>query len=224
MVPFIDMLPEANLLMFDFRGHGESSGNFITIGCQEYQDVIAAARYMRKFLLGSNEDRLPLVLLGVSMGAAAILKAVAENSSICDALIVDSSYADLEETITRAFTEHSGLPRYPFLPAIKILFEAMTTASVAKMRPVDFVTQISLPIFFIHSSSDLHTPPNDTLRLYVAAKSKQTKLWMGPKTKHATLFSVYFGTYQRKIRVFLDRFIFRTLPSVPSDQRWIPLP
>ena len=44
--PIIDLFPNYNILLFDFRGHGKSDGRFRTLGCHEYKDVFAAVDFL----------------------------------------------------------------------------------------------------------------------------------------------------------------------------------
>jgi pimeloyl-ACP methyl ester carboxylesterase len=116
---FADHFSDFNVLLFDFRAHGQSSGDFTSIGYFESNDVLAAADFFKAFSLKHISDskisNLPMVLLGLSMGGAAILKAVDKDPSICNAVIVDSSYADLYSEIVHAVKLKAGLPRIPFL-------------------------------------------------------------------------------------------------------------
>ena len=51
MYGYIEMFPQLNILLFDFRAHGQSEGKVTSIGCHEYKDVLAAAHFMKKHLM-----------------------------------------------------------------------------------------------------------------------------------------------------------------------------
>ena len=74
-VPFVH---EAgwNALVFDLRHHGESGGRATTFGAKEKQDVEAAAQLARSRTPG------PVVLWGVSLGAASAMLAAADDPAI----------------------------------------------------------------------------------------------------------------------------------------------
>jgi uncharacterized protein len=59
-------------LLVDFRGVGGSSGNTTTLGFREAQDVVESMNYARR-----SNFQSPIFLYDVSMGTAAIMKAVA---------------------------------------------------------------------------------------------------------------------------------------------------
>lgn len=60
-----------NCLLADFMGSGESEGNATTIGFYEARQVVDCYNYVKK------TEKHPIVLYGNSMGAAAIMRALA---------------------------------------------------------------------------------------------------------------------------------------------------
>lgn len=62
-----------NLCLLDMRGSGDSKGKFSTLGIKEYRDVYSIVK-----LLQNNYRVKNLVLYGRSMGAASIMKFIAE--------------------------------------------------------------------------------------------------------------------------------------------------
>jgi uncharacterized protein len=91
-VPFLHKLGWSTLL-FDLRHHGDSGGTVSTFGFFEKQDVHAATAFARARARG------PVVLWGVSLGAASATLAAAEDPGVA-ALICDSSYRSLRDTVS----------------------------------------------------------------------------------------------------------------------------
>ncbi len=89
-----------NALIFDLRHHGESGGAVTTFGTREKDDVLAAVAFTRE------KDRGPVVVWGVSLGAAAAALAVDEDPTIAG-LVCDSTYRSLRDTARH----HLGLFR-----------------------------------------------------------------------------------------------------------------
>ncbi len=108
------LFPEYNVMMFDFRAHGEhiAPDHCCTFGRDEALDVAGAVSYIR-----SREDlnQLPLIAYGFSMGAVAAIQAYAdaienqdgssEQKKLFDALILDCPY-DKSENILKRCMEH----------------------------------------------------------------------------------------------------------------------
>jgi uncharacterized protein len=86
-----------NALLFDLRHHGESGGNASTFGQYEKDDVHAATEVARK------RSQVPVVLWGVSLGAASATLAAAEDPAVAG-LVCDSSYRSLRDTVNHHMT------------------------------------------------------------------------------------------------------------------------
>jgi pimeloyl-ACP methyl ester carboxylesterase len=202
MYGLFDMFPNWNILAFDFRAHGESQGDITSIGCHEYKDVLAVTRFMKKTF--NNQTKLPLFILGISMGGAATLKATEIEPDLCDAMIIDSSYSRLNVMIMDGFGNKSGLPHYPFFPIIKQMFHYVANCDVSNMNPVESVKKIKKPILFIHSCNDTFTTPKRTLELYANVPDQsKCKVWIGPNCRHGCLHTYYSALYKEKVEKFL---------------------
>lgn len=77
LLQFLDLFPDYNIFMFDFRGHGESHDHLISFGFHEADDVRAAMACFKERIAQHvpKDSSLPFVILGISMGGAAALKA-----------------------------------------------------------------------------------------------------------------------------------------------------
>src|SRR4029450_11173408 len=91
-----DQLPEAkafhalgfSTFLVDHRGHGGSAGDWTAIGYHEAADVVAAGGYVRRPFRPAS----PLILSGQSMGAVAVVRAVAVAPVNPLAVIVEGLY------------------------------------------------------------------------------------------------------------------------------------
>ena len=79
-------------LLIDLRHHGASGGGATTFGATEKEDVKAAVRVARERAAGE------VVLWGVSLGAASVVLAAAEQPDVAG-IICDSSYRSLGDTV-----------------------------------------------------------------------------------------------------------------------------
>ncbi len=105
------LLNQANYptLVFDLRNHGKSQKKHVSLGFKERLDVLAACDFL-KTELGDT----PLVLFGVSLGAVASIHAAAELGPELTAVIVDSPFRSLKETVDRHTRLFLGIPTIPF--------------------------------------------------------------------------------------------------------------
>jgi hypothetical protein len=92
----------------DFYGSGGSSGSGTTIGVNESDDVAATVAYAKTVW-----PQRKIVLYGISMGGAAVLRAIAVNGVTPDTAIIEATFDSLLNTGKNRFRA-MGLPPSPF--------------------------------------------------------------------------------------------------------------
>ncbi len=141
-----------NVLLFDFRGHGESARARISAGCAEVQDLEAAiqlARQQQETLSGA------LIIHGFSMGAAvALLMPPAPDVA---AIIADSPYARADHVILRSICSEI-MHVIKRLPIRVPLLEWLTPAFAY------LVLMLGAGIFRLFAGYSLLARPDHTLR------------------------------------------------------------
>ncbi len=187
-------------LLLDFRRHGKSGGELTSMGYLERLDIIGAVHFLRDSL----QFQQPIVVHGVSMGAAAALLAAAEEPAIAG-LIVDSSFLSFDETITHHAKTWLGLPKFPIVDEL-ILFTKWRVGFDSE----DFdlrhaVEKISdRPILFFAGGADTRMPPEIAQTLYTASPSTHKNLVIIPNAKHGAAFRTDPETYTQAVLNFLQ--------------------
>lgn len=214
----IEMLPMAafghtlgyNGLLFDFRHHGESGGALSTVGYQERRDVEAAVRYA----LMQEKAARPVVLWGVSMGAAASLMAAAESPDVA-AVICDSTFLNFADTVRHHYELFLSMVRrrwwwFPPLPSFPIADEVTHwiawrgNFSVADFDLEKAVERIGdRPILLVGLDHDRRMPPEIARALYQDARSRRKQLLILPGDRHGEGFTLDPGQYEEAVRGFL---------------------
>ena len=203
----IEMLPMAAFghelgydgLLFDFRHQGTSGGEITTLGYKERLDVIGAIRYA----LDQQHATKPVILWGVSMGAAAALMAAAESPDVA-AVISDSSFLSLRATIEHHWRLFFHLPSFPFANEL-----VHWIAWRGGFRPSEFdlvkaVIRIgNRPILFIALQGDRRMPPSIAQKLYSHASSPQKALIVLPGKRHGEGFNQATEQYENAVKQFL---------------------
>jgi pimeloyl-ACP methyl ester carboxylesterase len=162
-------------LAFDFRGHGESDGDRITLGPDESRDVGAVLDHAAT--LGG-----PVVYVGFSMGAASYLLSGRE----AHAAVLDSPYATLRTALSSRLSS-AHLPP-PLSRSVIGFFGARIGRDVASVRPVDAVPGLARPTLFVFAERDHWVSP-EAQALYRARVGGRSSIHEIPGLGHADHFN-----------------------------------
>ncbi len=197
--PFIDMFPNDNILIFDFRAHGQSEGELTTFGYNEHLDVLGAVQFLQT---NSETQGLPVYGIGVSMGAASLIHAAAHGAHF-QALILDSTYARLSEQMVDTFYARTSLPRFPFMTIMVWFFERAAGFSLRDFNPCDDLALVLCPIMIIHSRDDTIVPFVQAEQL-VRCASGQKSVWFVDHAYHGRISKEYGQEYARRAIEFFS--------------------
>jgi hypothetical protein len=149
-----------DLLMLDFRGAGGSSGDDTTLGVREAKEVARAVEYARQ-----QWPRRPIVLYGVSMGAAAVMRAIAAEGVRVDAAILESPFDSLLHTVRNRF--HSmGLPGTPGAELIVLWGSVQQRFNGFEHNPVDYAPAIACPTLLLYGDNDPRVTAAEARAIY----------------------------------------------------------
>lgn len=187
-----------NLLLFDYRGCGESDPAPLSVGFYEQADLRAAVGFARERI---PEARLGLV--GFSMGASLSILIAATDPAI-RGVIADSAYATLAGVIGAAYGRYR-LPNRPFL-ALSDRYNGWRHGyRYAALRPIDSVGAIGpRPLLIIHGTRDTVTPVAHAHQLYAAA-GEPKELWIAEDAHHCGAYFLDRRTYVARAAAFFER-------------------
>jgi dipeptidyl aminopeptidase/acylaminoacyl peptidase len=168
-----------NVMLFDFRGHGQSAKQPTTIGRKEVLDVQAALDWLEAEGVGERVGGL-----GMSLGAAALVNTAVQDDRL-DALVLDSLFANWDDT---DFAKDYRLPPDWLVPGVP--------------NPVELMPNVHVPVFFIHGTADILTKVDHAYRLYNAANEPK-QLWIND-SGHAWSSWTYPDLYREKVLDFFD--------------------
>lgn len=143
---FLDL--GASVMLVDFRGSGDSSEAYTTIGIAEADDVATVVRYAREHLPHSS-----IVLFGKSMGAAAILRAVHVHGIAPDAVILEAVFDTLMNTVRHRF-QAMGVPSFPSAELLVFWGGRQQGFNGFSHEPVCYATSLKGPALFMHGTRD----------------------------------------------------------------------
>lgn len=161
-----------DLLIYDARGHGESSAAFHTYGFHERDDAVAVYDYFSE-RAGLTPEQIGLV--GISYGAGTSLQAA---PLLPDAafILADAPYADLP-----TIAEYQGVQQYGdwigmmfpgayFFAELRADFDAQSTSAAAG------AAEAEMPLLIVHSQEDEFTPAYNSEAIYDVSDPSKTVL------------------------------------------------
>jgi uncharacterized protein len=203
-----------NVLALDLRGHGESAAQFTSPGYLEARDVLGAIQYVR-----DRGEHAPIVLLGLSYGAAAVVLAAAQSKEVA-IVIADGVYpsgADVFENINHAVAANrkinAGLraialiatcPGIPTSAALIYYARTRLWLGIDMVNVLPYAAQIRIPILFISGTRDWVVPTDQVQKVMAAVPSDRKSLVTVPGAQHDTTFSTAPALYQNAVMNFLD--------------------
>ncbi len=194
-----------NTLLFDLRHHGQSGGNASTFGYYEKDDVHAAVDFARQRSGG------PVVLWGVSLGAASAMLAAAEDPAVAG-IVCDSTYRSLPDTVTH----HLALFRsfrwwlrvVPTWPVADEILYWMGRRGGFDPRAVDVRAAVARlagrPALFVCNSGDRRMPPDIAYELRKIA-GDHAQLLVVPGTSHGEAYRDGRAAYEQAVVDLLGR-------------------
>jgi alpha-beta hydrolase superfamily lysophospholipase len=177
------LLPEArvfhelgwNILMTDFRGSGDSDGYTTTIGLREAEDVSTAV----KWVMDHNKNK-PVVLFGVSMGAAAILRAINTELVKPDAIIMECPFDKLLTTAKHRF-EAMNVPSFPAAHFLVFWGGIQNGFNGFSLNPVDYAKSVTCPALVMQGTDDPRVKGREALSVCARLSGSKTfHVFSGP--------------------------------------------
>jgi uncharacterized protein len=181
------------VLLFDFQGHGESTGRYITLGHLEALDAMAAVAYARQQQPGF------VAAVGTSLGGAAAL--LGPSPLPVDALLLEAVYTTIDKAVQNRLHMRLGVIGEWLAPLLLLQLKPRLGINVTDLSPLERIKQASAPLLIIGGAEDRHTTVADTQLLFDAAPQPKS-LWIIPGAAHVD-FAAYAGEeYETRLLSF----------------------
>jgi uncharacterized protein len=190
-----------DVLLVDFRGTGGSSGNTKTLGVQESQDVALVMNDVRQSRLQS-----PVVLYGISMGTAAILRAIAQEKVKPNAIMLELPFTRLLNAVRSRFHVFN-IPSFPGAELLVFWGGVQYGFNGFEHNPEVYARQVRCPTLVLQGKQDRWTSMAEINALYNNIKGSK-QLVVFPKAGHQLLVTADKERWQQNVERFLS-----SLPS-----------
>lgn len=145
-------------VMVDLRAHGASEGDKLGLACLEWMEHKAAREYVGN---DSVLSHVPVVYMGVSMGAATAINAAARSQDV-DKVVALSPFSSVRDIAASKVHDAAGLD---IVPRLEPYFTAMYGSAYGTIAPVRSVEDYSGRMLIVRSEGDRVVPAccTDTL-------------------------------------------------------------
>ena len=193
-----------DLLLYDSRGHGESSPSLLSYGVHERQDLRLAIGWL------SRRTKLPdrrIGLIGWSYGAAAAIQGAAEVRDVAF-VVADSSFSSLGDIARVQADNQFGAWARVFVPGALFVAGRRGGFAASDAAPATVIRDVRAPVFLIHSQQDGFTPASQSRLIYAHSDHSRTRLLIPSwEAKHAHSYTVDPAGSAAAVDAFLAAFV-----------------
>jgi uncharacterized protein len=182
----------------DLRSFGDSEGYHIYLGTKEWQDLVNVYDLVRSF--PENKDK-KIGYLGVSMGAAASITAVAQSQK-GDFVIASVPFKSYDSLAKFRLKDNKYLPL--IWPIIKIASIIDLGSDYSQYSAVNNIGDVHVPVLIFRASRDEYVNNQDAKDLFNLANGPK-EYWLADSTHdiHANLPQ----DFEKKVLAFLKKYI-----------------
>ncbi len=161
------LLPEAavfrklgyHTLLLDFRAHGSSEGNTCTIGQDESEDVKLVYDYLK------DKGEKNILLYGVSMGAATIMKSIADYDLSPTKVILEMPFGSLQEAVEGRL-KIMQLPPQPLATVLTFWGGSIHGFWAFNLNPAEYAKSIKCPVLLQWGRLDPRVSEKETKAIF----------------------------------------------------------
>ena len=198
-------------LIISQRSHFDSEGEYLTFGAKESYDILNWVDIVRKIYAPD----IPIILHGVSMGAATVLIAAGIYDNLVDdnskpniiCCIADSPYDNIIGQIEHLLGKRSNITKKIIIGLFKANMRLRAKVKARDASPLAIMKNINVPVMFIHGKDDRYVLPDNSSRLYELCKSDIKELLIVEEAGHVCSFVVNPDEYEKVFASFVDRIL-----------------
>jgi uncharacterized protein len=199
------VLPEAayfhqlgyHTFSLDFRAHGNSEGNACTIGYKETEETKLAYDYIR------SRGEKNIILWGVSMGAATILKAVPEHQLQPSRIILECPFGTLQDAV-KGRVKMMHLPPSPIAEMLTFWGGVEQQFWAFDYEPAEDAKRIDCPVLLNWGLHDARVSRQETDLIYTNLPTTRKQLVVFENSGHQSYCRNEETQWKKAVKSFLS--------------------
>lgn len=191
-----------NVLAVDGRASGRTEGSYIGMGYLEKSDLKGYVNFIL-----ARDPQAQIVLYGISMGAAEVMMASADDlPQNVKAIVEDSGFSDVRSIMKWQIRETLHIFPEPIVFLASLYAKFVIGLDFKKASAVEAVKKTNIPILFIQGTEDKCIPFEMFDTLYKScASEKETYVVEG--ANHMQCDVICPEKYYRTVDDFLNKYI-----------------
>ena len=138
------------------RAHGESGGEYTSLGLLEADDAVLWLHKMQEL----NGEDIPIVLYGSGMGGAAVMQLADRELPDCVvAGVTEGGYPSVKEMIRHVMKHEFHMRVFPMLQFMGLFGQLIWHRTAGKLDAKESLKSAKLPLLFAHGEADRKIPP-----------------------------------------------------------------
>lgn len=187
-----------NVLLVDQRAHGQSEGKCLTFGIMERKDCLSWLRYVE-----GRFGKVPVYLVGISMGASTVLMAASEKlPDQVAGIIADSGYTSPKEIICKVLKDRHYSPKWCY-PIVYYAAKFWGHFDLEECSAEQAMKRCKIPVLIIHGGDDRFVPCEMSVKNYQACAAEDKKLLIVDGAGHGLGYVVDYEAYKKAVVDFI---------------------
>lgn len=194
-------------LIISQRAHENSKGVYITFGAKESLDVLEWIKAIRKFY----DNSIPIILHGLSMGAATVIMAAGNNqikklkekhNIVC--CIADSPYRDILSQARYLMQDRCIISQEVNLAIFKGYIKNTSHINIKTTSPVKAAANLDIPILLFHGKWDKLIPAYNSQIIFDNVRHQNKKIVYVEGAGHVCSYVVNPDLYEFEFKNFIE--------------------
>lgn len=188
-----------NVFLVDFRAHGNSDGVTTTLGVREAEEVKLAYDYLK------SKGEQTVFLLGSSMGAVVVAKAVSDYALRPAGIILELPFASLQSHL-KARARNLGFPQQPFAFLVTGWMGLERGFNGYRHITARYARNITCPVLVQYGEKDKYVLKKEVDEVYAAITSVQKKRVGYVNAGHESLLQNDPVLWRSEVGAFLKQY------------------
>jgi uncharacterized protein len=184
-----------NILLVDLRGHGNSNGKSTSFGVKETAEVKSAFDWVR------SQNAEKIILYGSSMGAAVVIKSVADGVVQPDGIVADMAFASLHDHY-KARVKTLGFPSQPFAFLFTFWTGVQQGYNGFSHDVAEYAKKVDAPILMQWGDRDHLVNAEETKRIFQNIGTSEKRLVVYPGADHHSYLITHQHDWEEQVKNF----------------------